>query len=185
MTTMRIIILIAVSALAVFLLVLFLGCSPKNMSSQAANTERSAADSGFAKSPALTSLPAVIKDPKAYNKLTDKEANVLLHKGTERAFSGEYWNNHDAGIFICRQCNLPLFRSQDKFESGTGWPSFDDAVAGNVKVTADADGERDELLCANCGGHLGHVFYREGFTPKNARYCINSVSLRFVAQEAK
>ncbi|MCZ7582656.1 MAG: bifunctional methionine sulfoxide reductase B/A protein [Deltaproteobacteria bacterium] len=118
---------------------------------------------------------------KKYRELTREEAHVILDKGTERAFSGKYWNNHEDGIYRCRQCGVQLFSSDAKFDSRTGWPSFDDALPGAVKRIKDADGMRTEIVCANCGGHLGHVFYGEGFTPKNARYCVNSISLDFEA----
>ena len=123
-------------------------------------------------------LPPVINDPGAYHKLSQEEAYVILKKGTERPFTGAYHNNKVKGTYICKQCNNPLFRSIDKFDSGTGWPSFDDALA--VKEETDADGYRTEILCSNCDGHLGHVFRGEGFTNKQTRHCVNSLSLDFV-----
>lgn len=114
-----------------------------------------------------------------YNTLTQEEQRVLLHKGTERAFSGKYFDHKEDGIYSCKQCNTPLFSSKAKFDSGTGWPSFDDMIDNNVKEIADADGMRIEIVCKNCGGHLGHVFKGEGFTPKMTRHCVNSVSLAF------
>ena len=131
----------------------------------------------------LTGAPAVITDPGKYNELKPEEARVILSKGTERAFSGAYHNNKKTGAYLCRQCNLPLFRSEDKFDSGTGWPSFDDMIDMNVKELPDADGQRTEIVCANCEGHLGHVFYNEGFTRKLTRHCVNSVSLSFVEKK--
>ena len=128
----------------------------------------------------LTGLPPVLKDPSQYNRLSKEEAYILLDKGTERAFTGAYYDMKKAGTYICRQCNNALFRSADKFDSGTGWPSFDDAIPGGVKELMDADGYREEIVCANCGGHLGHVFRGEGFTSKQTRHCANSASLRFV-----
>lgn len=119
------------------------------------------------------------------NPLTQKEAAVILHKGTERAFSGELYKHKEDGVYHCKQCDAPLYKSQSKFESGTGWPSFDDAIEGAVKRIKDADGRRVEIVCANCGGHLGHVFYGEGFTAKNTRYCVNSVSLKFEKEKAE
>ena len=125
-------------------------------------------------------LPSIIEDPSAYNKLSQEEAYVILNKGTERPFTGAYHNAKAPGTYICKQCNNPLFRSTDKFDSGTGWPSFDDALAKAVKEETDADGYRTEILCANCDGHLGHVFRGEGFTNKQTRHCVNSLSLDFV-----
>lgn len=114
-----------------------------------------------------------------YGALTPEEKWVIIDKGTERPFSGQYYLNKEKGVYHCRQCGAELFRSDAKFDSGTGWPSFDDAIPGAVRQETDADGRRIEILCANCGGHLGHVFYNEGFTSRNARYCVNSVSLKF------
>ena len=115
-----------------------------------------------------------------YNKLNDEEIRVIVNKGTEQPFSGKYWDHKEDGVYICRQCNEPLFQSSAKFNSGTGWPSFDDAIEGAVKEIQDEDGLRVEIVCANCGGHLGHVFKKEGFTTKNTRHCVNSISLNFV-----
>ncbi len=113
------------------------------------------------------------------NQLTEDEKRVILKKGTERAFTGIYYDHKEDGVYTCKQCNTPLFKSESKFNSGTGWPSFDDAIDGAVKEIPDADGRRVEIVCATCGGHLGHVFKGEGFTPKSTRHCVNSISLNF------
>ncbi|MEN8304395.1 MAG: methionine-R-sulfoxide reductase [Campylobacterota bacterium] len=115
----------------------------------------------------------------AYNELNEEEQYVILSKGTERAFTGKFFDHKEDGTYVCRQCNTPLFTSEAKFDSGTGWPSFDDAIEGAVAEVPDADGRRVEIVCANCGGHLGHVFKGEGFTSKHTRHCVNSISLDF------
>lgn len=117
-----------------------------------------------------------------WNKLTKAEERVIVYKGTESPFTGEYEDNFRKGTYVCRRCNSPLYRSENKFDAHCGWPSFDSEIPGAVKRSVDADRVRTEILCTNCGAHLGHVFYGEGFTSKNTRHCVNSISMKFIEE---
>lgn len=119
-----------------------------------------------------------------FKKLTDFEKYVILEKGTERPFTGELYKNEKKGTYVCKQCGAALYKSDTKFDAQCGWPSFDDEIKGAVHKSLDADGRRTEITCANCGGHLGHVFYGEGFTQKNTRHCVNSISMEFIPEKA-
>ncbi|MFT5220202.1 MAG: methionine-R-sulfoxide reductase [Planctomycetota bacterium] len=117
------------------------------------------------------------------NDLNAEEQRVLLYKGTEPPFSGEYDDFFEGGRYVCKQCEAPLYRSEDKFQAHCGWPAFDDEIEGAVRRETDSDGSRTEILCANCDAHLGHVFEGEGITSKNTRHCVNSVSMKFVSSD--
>ena|ERR1044072_3112305 len=118
-----------------------------------------------------------------YNKLSPEEERVIVKKGTEPPFSGEYDHFYKEGTYVCRRCNMPLFSSKNKFNSGSGWPSFDDFYPNAIRQIPDPDGIRTEIECASCSGHLGHEFLGEGLTNKNIRECVNSLSIRFIPKE--
>jgi peptide methionine sulfoxide reductase msrA/msrB len=124
-----------------------------------------------------------IKAKSNMKKLTPEEERVIIHKGTEMPFTGEYTDLFKEGVYVCKQCGSELYKSDSKFHSGCGWPSFDQEISGRVTKKLDADGRRTEILCANCDGHLGHVFYGEGFTDKDTRHCVNSISMEFIPKE--
>jgi peptide methionine sulfoxide reductase msrA/msrB len=128
----------------------------------------------------LLPLINISQDNMNYNKLTPEEKRVILQKGTEMPWTGEYTELKEKGTYTCKQCNAALYSSEDKFDSHCGWPSFDDEIEGAVIRIPDRDGMRTEIVCANCGGHLGHVFLGEGFTDKDTRHCVNSISMNFV-----
>ena len=115
----------------------------------------------------------------AYNELNQEEKHIIIDKGTERSFSGKFWNHYEHGTYTCRQCDADLFSSETKFDSFTGWPSFDDAIEGAVKEVPEADGSAVEIVCTKCGAHLGHVFRGEEITDASVRHCVNSASLDF------
>lgn len=123
--------------------------------------------------------------PTSYNKLSEEEKHVILNKGTEYPYTGKLLELEDKGVYTCKQCDAHLYLSDSKFDGQCGWPSFDEEIKGAVKRVPDADGMRTEIICSNCGGHLGHVFLGEGFTAKNTRHCVNSISMNFIPAESK
>ena len=135
------------------------------------------------KQPAIANADQPVSSEKGenmYKNLTKEEERIIVQKGTEPPFSGEYYNFSKDGVYTCKRCGKALFNSTAKFESDCGWPSFDDQIAGAVKWQPDADGLRTEIICANCGAHLGHIFLNEKLTAKNKRYCVNSLSMDFI-----
>ena len=120
-----------------------------------------------------------------WNKLTKEEEAIIVHKGTEYPGTGKYDKFDEKGTYVCKRCNAALYTSDSKFDAHCGWPAFDDEIKGAVKRVPDADGQRVEIVCANCDAHLGHVFVGEGFTTKNTRHCVNSISMVFVPEKKK
>ena len=125
----------------------------------------------------------IIMAQNSKKELTPNEKRIIIDKGTEAPFSGKYYEFSEQGTYVCKQCGNPLYKSSNKFSSNCGWPSFDDEIEGAVKRIPDADGLRTEIVCAKCNGHLGHVFLNEGYTEKNTRHCVNSISLEFISAE--
>jgi peptide-methionine (R)-S-oxide reductase len=132
----------------------------------------------------VTTMDNTKADSSKWRKLTPEETRVIVNKGTEAPFTGQYESNTAKGTYVCKRCGAPLYRSSDKFDAHCGWPAFDDEIPGAVKRIPDADGYRTEIECAHCGAHLGHVFSGEGFTSKNTRHCVNSISILFIPADS-
>jgi peptide methionine sulfoxide reductase msrA/msrB len=128
---------------------------------------------------------AAYREQSMNRQLTPEEQRVIVRKGTERPFTGKYYRHFEKGVYTCKRCGAELFETSSKFRSDCGWPSFDDQIRGRVKWQPDVDGMRTEILCANCGAHLGHIFLGEGYTEKNTRYCVNSISMDFIPAEQR
>lgn len=158
------------------------GAAPPATKPQPAAQPQSSAESASQPMTAEQQQTQIIDDEDGYNKLSREERRVILSKGTERAFIGKLTDNKSKGTYLCRRCNAALYESESKFNSNCGWPSFDDEIKGTVRRLLDIDGVRTEIVCANCDGHLGHVFLGERFTQKNTRHCVNSISMIFVEQ---
>lgn len=127
-----------------------------------------------------TDFEPTVTDPSQFNPLNKAEKRVIIDKGTERPWTGKYTKHYEKGIYTCKQCDAHLYNSSSKFNSNCGWPSFDDEIDGAVTRLPDPDGRRTEIVCTNCGAHLGHVFLGEGFTETNTRHCVNSISMNFI-----
>lgn len=181
------------SCLWVVCLVSLVGCDAGVIELPAASADEPAAPAVVSADPALSKVAPMDKEPEIrviesedeFNKLTAEEKRVILRKGTERAFVGQFTDTETKGTYICRRCNAALYRSDSKFHSGCGWPSFDDEIEGAVTRVPDIDGFRIEIVCSNCEGHLGHVFLGERFTSKDTRHCVNSISMKFARDGKK